>query len=172
MRKRSAFTVIEILIVSAILVVVAGIAYPLVAGIPRNAQTATMTGIVRLIRQKILYHAAVGDVPLSKEGYPNTIDPGWFRNGRLPQDVWTKRPLKIQTVHGRKDQIVPTRKTCKHPGNGGVGPHNAWYNAATGKFFALVPEIGSEADMRGMFNLVNGRNSWPEDEGSPRGARG
>ena len=70
MRKRSAFTIIEILIVSAILVVIAGIAFPLLAEIPRNVQTVTMTGVVRLIRQKILYHAAVGDVPLSMEGTP------------------------------------------------------------------------------------------------------
>ena len=162
MRKRSAFTIIEILIVSAILVVIAGIAYPLVAGIPRNVQTVTMTGVVRLIRQKILYHAAVGDVPLSKEGYPNTIDPGWFTNGLIPQDVWTRRPLKIQTVHGAKDQTIPRDKTFKLPSSNGVGELTAWYNAATGAFVARVPKIGSEADMREMFNLVNGQNSWPE----------
>ncbi len=167
MRKRSAFTIIEILIVSAILVVIAGIAYPLVAGIPRNVQTVTMSSVVRLIRQKILYHAAVGDVPLSMEGYPNTIDPEWFTNG-LPQDVWTKRPMKIQTVHGAKDQTIPMDKTFKLPKSNGVGEHTAWYNAATGAFVALVPKIGSEADMREMFNLVNGQNSW-QDEGSPKG---
>ncbi|MCH8006611.1 MAG: prepilin-type N-terminal cleavage/methylation domain-containing protein [Planctomycetes bacterium] len=164
MRKRSAFTIIEILIVSAILLVLAGIVYPLVAELPRNAQTVTMTGVVRLIRQKILYHAAVADVPLSREGYPNTIDPAWFGNGLLPQNVWTKRPLKIQTVHGSKDRMVPNHKTFKPPRSNGVGQHTAWYNAATGAFVALVPKIGSEADMRGMFNLVNGHNSWPEGE--------
>jgi len=164
MRKRSAFTIIEILIVSAILLVLAGIVYPLVAELPRNAQTVTMTGVVRLIRQKILYHAAVADVPLSREGYPNTIDPAWFGNGLLPQNVWTKRPLKIQTVHGSKDRMVPNHKTFKLPRSNGVGQHTAWYNAATGAFVALVPKIGSEADMRGMFNLVNGHNSWPEGE--------
>ncbi len=168
MRKRSAFTIIEILIVSAILIVIAGIVYPLVAEIPRNVQTATMTGVVRLIRQKILYHAAVGDVPLSQEGYPNTIDPGWFRNGLIPQDVWTKRPLRIQTVHGAKDQTIPNHKTFKLPRSNRVGKHTAWYNAATGAFVARVPKIGSEADMREMFNLVNGQNSW-QDEGSPKG---
>lgn len=164
MRKRSAFTIIEILIVSAILLVLAGIVYPLLAELPRNAQTVTMTGVVRLIRQKILYHAAVADVPLSREGYPNTIDPAWFGNGLLPQNVWTKRPLKIQTVHGSKDRMVPNHKTFKLPRSNGVGQHTAWYNAATGAFVALVPKIGSEADMRGMFNLVNGHNSWPEGE--------
>ena len=162
MRKRSAFTIIEILIVSAILIVIAGIAYPLVAEIPRNVQTATMTGVVRLIRQKILYHAAVGDVPLSKEGYPKTIEPEWFRNGLIPQDVWTRRPLRIQTVHGAKDQTIPTDKTFKFLPSNGVGKHTAWYNAATGAFVALVPNIGAEAEMREMFNLVNGQNSWPE----------
>lgn len=161
MRKRSAFTIIEILIVSAILVVIAGIAYPLVAEIPRNVQTSTMTGVVRLIRQKILYHAAVGDVPLSKEGYPNTIDPAWFRNGLLPQDVWTRRPLNIKTVHGSKGMTVPKNKTFKLPHSNRVGKHTAWYNAATGAFVALVPKMGSEADTREMFNLVNGPNSWP-----------
>lgn len=164
MRKRSAFTIIEILIVSAILLVLAGIVYPLVAELPRNVQTVTMTGVVRLIRQKILYHAAVADVPLSREGYPNTIDPAWFGNGLLPQNVWTKRPLKIQTVHGSKDRMVPNHKTFKLPRSNGVGQHTAWYNAATGAFVTLVPKIGSEADMRGMFNLVNGHNSWPEGE--------
>ncbi len=164
MRKRSAFTIIEILIVSAILIVIAGIVYPLVAEIPRKVQTTTMTGVVRLIRQKILYHAAVGDVPLSMEGYPNTIDPAWFRNGQLPQDVWTKRPLKIQTVHGSKDRTIPNDKTFKLPRSNGVGEHTAWYNAATGAFVALVPNIGAEAEMREMFNLVNGQNSWPEGE--------
>ena len=131
MRKRSAFTIIEILIVSAILIVIAGIVYPLLAEIPRNVQTVAMTGVIRLIRQKILYHAAVGDVPLSQEGYPNTIDPAWFRNGLLPQDVWTKRPLKIQTVHGSKDRTIPNHQTFKHPRSHSVGAHTACSTAAT-----------------------------------------
>ncbi len=155
MRSRRGFTMIETLIVMAILMVIGALVYPQVSDLTSDVPASSMSATVRQIREQINYHAAVGDVPLSFEGFPSTVEEAWFRRG-LPRDAWTHRPLKIQVVHGPKNAGEPNKKSFNVKPDGTAAGHTAWYNAANGSFCALVPRRGSEDEILDTFNLVNG----------------
>ena len=155
MRKRSGYTLIEVLIVMAILGVISGMVYPLVTEVADLASTNTMSATVRQVREKIIYQTALGIGPTSAESYPVEIDPAWFTHHRLPTDVWTNRPLKIQVVNGPKDAAYPNNKTFVLKKDGTAAGHTAWYNAANGSFCAFVPKLGSNDDQIETFERVN-----------------
>lgn len=155
MRNRRGFTLIEILIALAILLVLLAMVYSQLGGMIGVAKTQTMAATVRLVRQQIAFHAAIRDVEVSQEGYPNAIDPEWFSDYRLPRSVWAGRPLKVQVVHGAKQARVPNNKTFNSSGLGS-GDHTAWYNAANGSFCVLVPQRGTKDEILEMFLAANG----------------
>ena len=161
MRRRAGFTLIEVLIVMAILVVLAGITYPMFAGIGESIHQTAVHATVRQVRDLVEYHGALRDVSLSWEGYPDTIDPRWFNGGVLPRDPWTMQPMKIQVVHGPKEATVPNKKTFNIRPDGLPAGHTAWYNAANGSFCAKVPNEGSEEEILELFRLANGLESIP-----------
>ncbi len=156
MRSSHGFTLIELLIVIAILAILAAIVYPLAMDATGNVESVTMAATVRTVRERIGLHGSTGDTPLSTEGYPNQVDPDWFPRRALPRDVWTRRPLFIQVVHGPKQATEPNNKTFNLRSDGLAAGHTAWYNAANGSFCVKVPNRGSEDDIREMFLRVNG----------------
>ena len=156
MRSRRGFTLIEALIVMAILTILGALVYPKLADLTADVPVSTMSATVRQIREQINYHAAIGDVPLSFEGFPSIVDEVWFAKRDLPPDAWTYEPLKIQVVHGPKNADQPNKKSFNVKPNGTAAGHTAWYNAANGSFCALVPRRGSEDEIRDAFILVNG----------------
>ncbi len=154
--RRSAFTLIEVLITMSILMVLSALVYASVMSFTEDVPASTMSGTVHQIRQQIYYHASIGDVPMSMEGYPSTVDQTWFNRGMLPADVWTSQPLNVQVVHGPKQSSQPNKKTFNIKPDGTAAGHTAWYNAANGSFVVLVPRRGSEDAMLSTFNTVNG----------------
>jgi prepilin-type N-terminal cleavage/methylation domain-containing protein len=156
MTKRHGFTLIEVLIVMAILLVLAGIVYPLMADVGDLARPATMAATVRQVREKIIYHTGLGDVPMSAEGYPNSVEPAWFTNGRMPVDAWTEAPLSVQVVHGSKDATCPNIESFVIRPDGRPAGHTAWYNAANGSFCVKVPRVGTEDERLALFRRING----------------
>lgn len=156
MRKRSAFTLIDTLIAIVIMSILATIVYPQMADATNLSVDTGMATLVTKIREMIAYHAAVRDVPVSKEGFPNQIAPSWFRLGRLPADGWTHSTLSIQTVHGGKGVKYPNKKSFVVRPDGLPAGQTAWYNASNGSFCVLVPRIGTNAEIEAAFNAVNG----------------
>ena len=156
MSSRRGFTLIEVLIVVAILLVLAGIVHPLVDRVGDQARPAVMATTVRQVRDQIRYHAGLGDGPMSAEGFPNSIEPAWFTAGMMPEDVWTRRPLSIQVVHGSKDATVPPKVTFVIKPDGRPAGHTAWYNAANGSFCIRVPKLGTPPEQQALFAEVNG----------------
>jgi prepilin-type N-terminal cleavage/methylation domain-containing protein len=156
MTKRHGFTLMEVLIVMAILLVLAAVVYPLVADVNDLARPATMAATVRQVREKIIYHTGLGDGPMSAEGYPNRVDPAWFTNGKMPVDAWTGWPLSVQVVHGGKDATGPNSESFVVTPNGRPAGHTAWYNAANGSFCVKVPRVGTEEERRALFAQING----------------
>ncbi len=156
MTKRRGFTLMEVLIVMAILLVLAGIVYPLMADVNDLARPATMAATVRQVREKIIYHTGLGDVPMSAEGYPNSIEPAWFTNGRMPVDAWTQEPLSVQVVHGSKDATCPELASFVITPDGRPAGHTAWYNAANGSFCVKVPRLGTKDEQLERFSRING----------------
>ena len=156
MKNRTGFTLIEILIAVVIIAILAGLVIPTITGLGETARHASMATTARQIRRQIEFHAAVRDVPISPEGYPDDIDPEWFSANRLPLDVWTLGELKVQVVHGPKEANVPNHKTFKVKKNGRAAGHTAWYNAANGSFCVLVPKRGTDQEILETFLAVNG----------------
>ncbi|MHC4770027.1 MAG: type II secretion system protein [Planctomycetota bacterium] len=156
MRKRHGFTLIEVLIAMAIIMVLAGIVYPLLADFGDLARPASMASTVRQVREKIIYHTVFGDTPMSPEGYPNSIEPAWFATGEMPCDVWTDQPLNVQVVHGPKDATFPSNESFVIKPDGQPAGHTAWYNAANGSFCVMVPKLGTEDERLELFDRVNG----------------
>ncbi len=154
--RRWGFTLIEILIALAILAILLGVVYPMVATAGQFAPTYTMSTVVRQVRERIQYHTVLADVPLSNEGYPKTLDPAWFSSVQLPVDSWTHRPLNVQVVNGPKNATAPNNKTFVYKKDGTAAGHTAWYNAANGSFCVLVPKGKNAEDDLAEFTLVNG----------------
>ena len=156
MRRRSAFTLIDTLIAMSIMSILAAIVYPQMADATDLSADTGMEMVVTQIRKMITYHAAIRDVPVSTEGFPNQIAPSWFRLGRLPADGWTRSTLRIQTVHGGKDAKYPNKKSFVVRPDGLPAGNTAWYNASNGSFCVYVPKIGTDAEIEAAFNAVNG----------------
>jgi prepilin-type N-terminal cleavage/methylation domain-containing protein len=159
MRSRAGFTLIEILIAMAIVVILSAVAYPKFVGLRSDAEGAMMATTVHRVRQKIQLHMSIADVALSPEGYPDEVHPAWFPGRNLPRDPWTYTQLKIQVVAGPKDASEPNNKTFTLKKDGSFTGHTAWYNKANGAFCLKVPDTGSEDDILDMFRLINGRGS-------------
>ena len=170
MRQRSAFTFIEIMITLAILGILAAIFYPMVVDLGVISSARVMQATVRHVREKISLHAVI-DPPdeRTREGYPRDIKDEWFSSGRLPLHSWTRKPMKVQIVNGPKTARIPNNYTYQVRPDGTSAGHDAWYNAANGSFCAFVPHNGTDAEIRGMFNLINGFN---DGEGDPAGRPG
>ena len=107
MRSRAGFTLIEILLVMAILLILSAIAYPTFVELKDDAQGTMLSTLVHQVRERIELHTSIGDVALSVEGYPEGIDPAWFPGQNLPKDPWTYGEFKIQVVAGPKDASEP-----------------------------------------------------------------
>ncbi|MHC4081143.1 MAG: type II secretion system protein [Planctomycetota bacterium] len=163
MRKHRGFTLIEVLIAMAILMVITGMVYPLVADVGDLAGPASMASTVRQVREKIIYHTAFGDTPMSPEGYPNRVETAWFATGQMPHDVWTDQPLNVQVVHGPKDAASPSNVSFVVKPDGRPAGHTAWYNAANGSFCVKVPKVGTTDERLEMFDRVNGHRPAADD---------
>jgi prepilin-type N-terminal cleavage/methylation domain-containing protein len=156
MRKRRGFTLIEVFIAMAIIMVLSGIVYPLMADVGDLASSASMASTVRQVREKVIYHTVFGDTPMSPEGYPNSVEPAWFATGKMPRDVWTDQPLNVQVVHGPKNATCPSNGSFVIKPDGRPAGHTAWYNAANGSFCVKVPKLGTRDERLELFNRVNG----------------
>ena len=156
MSSRRGLTLIEVLIVMAIIMVLAGIVHPLAHRVSDQARPAIMASTVKQVREQITYHTGLGDVPMSAEGFPNSIEPAWFTAGLMPQDVWTRQPLGVQVVHGSKSATAPAQVTFVIRPDGRPAGHTAWYNAANGAFCARVPKRGTPPEQQALFAEING----------------
>ena len=152
MRTRRGFSLIEIMMTMAIVMVVSGLVYPQLSDLVNVAPTTTMSFAVRQIRQQIAFHREVGDCPMSLEGNPTDVDGRWFPRGQLPIDPWTQKPLKVQVVQANHPEPNPSQMSFQL----GSNAHTAWYNSRTGTFFVKVPKRGTNEEIEALFWQING----------------
>ncbi len=150
MKPRHGFTLLEILAVVSILGILSAIVVPQFASAAEEARPAAMAANVVHVRKQIAYHAAIGDVALSQEGFPDTIDPSWFTFGRMPKHAWAGSPITVTVKSKPADEVYPKKKTYM------PNQKNAWYNTTNGAFCVLVPDtIGDDAKIIAVFNKAN-----------------
>ncbi len=151
-RGRRAFTLIELLIVVAILGILAAIVIPKFQESDDLSRTRVMAAGVRHIRELVAYHHAKRDTALAASGYPAGLDTDWFRNSTLPLHTWTNQPLVVSVVAGGANNIYPAVKTFDLTT---PGANNAWYNTDNGAFCVLVPPQENDAATLQVFNDAN-----------------
>ena len=150
--RRRGLTLIELLLVLAILAILAALTFPMLNNTTDMARIEASATNVNQIRNFILHHAGMHDVPLSAGGFPAAIDGNWFTSGVLPNHSWSDRPMIIEVVNAADTIVFPAVKTY----NPTVpGDPNAWYNATNGAFCVRVPPMASDALTLEVFNESN-----------------
>ncbi len=150
MKHRHGFTLLEILAVVSILGILAAMVLPQVGSAAEEARNAALAANVVHVRKQIAYHAAIGDVALSEEGFPDTIDPSWFMFGRMPKHAWAGSSIRVKVKDKPADEVYPEEKTYE------PDEENAWYNTTNGAFCVLIPDIiEDEAEIIAVFNQAN-----------------
>lgn len=151
-RRARGMTLVELMIVVSMLAILAAVVVPMFGTTSDVARTEAMASNAKSIKGLIIHHAGVRDVPLSVQGYPQTIDGNWFKMGHLPDHSWTNGPIDVEVVSVATNQVYPAVKTFDPKA---VGAKNAWYNTANGRFVVRIPAQSSGAATLQLFNDVN-----------------
>ena len=90
---RKGMSLIELMIVVSVLAILAAIVVPMFGSTSDIARTEAMASNATQIKSLIIHHAGARDVPLSVQGYPQSIDGTWFKMGHLPDHSWSNGPM-------------------------------------------------------------------------------
>lgn len=138
------FTLVEIMIVVAVLGILAAIVVPMYQNHASKAESAALQTNINAMQQKITsLQSETGE-------WPTAIDGAWFSGGAVPSHPQNKVAAPaVQAVDG---------STLAHPlqkvltaGSGGA----YWYNNSAGVVRARVTDQGSEAATLEFYNEVN-----------------
>ncbi|MEM9295865.1 MAG: type II secretion system protein [Planctomycetota bacterium] len=143
---RRAFTLIEMVIVIAVLGIIAAIVIPRF-GMAQDESTHTAAEqSVSAVQRKLLEQYG------STNEWPATIDPNWFTPAGLPENPYLGEvaPLVVQNISGKREL------DNKHTNNGGI---IWWYNRDNGTFHTRVPWQGSDEATLALYNRVNQTNA-------------
>jgi hypothetical protein len=91
-------------------------------------------------------------IDLNRRGaYPTTIEPGWFRGGKLPHHPQAASGVSTVQVSTDGALFDPANKVL-------IGTIYApyWYNSANGEVRVRVGVVGTEAETLEFYNAVNG----------------
>jgi len=138
------FTLVEIMIVVAVLGILAAIVVPMYQNHTSKAEAAALQTNLNAMKQKI--------TSLQSENgeWPTAIDGAWFSGGAVPGHPQNKVGAPaVQAVDG-STLAHPIQKVLT-PGSGGA----YWYNYAAGVIRARVADQGSEAATLAFYNEVN-----------------
>ena len=110
-----------------------------------------VSGEVALLRQQILFRAAMGKVELSPQGFPVTVDPDWFTSGLPGNPLLESTHPWIEICDSNDweqyhpvDPVAVSRKSAQF-----------WYNPANGIVRARIPVGISDAASLKMYNHIN-----------------
>jgi len=150
--SRRAFTLIELLIIVAMLGILAAIVIPYYGESTDAARTEALATNVAHIRAQVIRYSTDSSTTLSAGGYPAAIAGSWFRVGQPPDHAWSSQAIVVETVNGPSTHYYPAVKTFDPTV---VGAASAWYNNLNGAFCARVPAQATDAETLALFNAVN-----------------
>jgi general secretion pathway protein G len=139
-KTRSAFTLVELVVVVMILGILAGIAAPRMLGASHTATDNAVRQSLSVIRDAIDRYTAENNGQLpgadSTEGtFLANIGP-YLRGGTIPF-------ITVTAAGNNKDVYI--MQASDTPGNnGGVGTHAWAYDPATGEFYVNSPDLSSD----------------------------
>ncbi len=143
----SGFTLVEMLLVISILGILAAVVIPQYFHVQDEGRINAAASMAHMVNVKIAEHQA------RTGSYPQTIDPEWFTQNRLPENPFAPggpATLDVEATHG---QTHPLTKAAEE--DEGI---NLWYNPKNGSFRVRVPIQASEEATLELYNRVN--NTW------------
>ncbi len=143
---RSAFTLLEVLIVVIILGILAAVVVPQFSNASQNANRATLQSTLDVIQDRI--EVLRQRSPTSE--YPATIDASWFSSGVGPSHPENSDGIANVEVDTTADRLHPVNKVLKAGVAGAF-----WYNPTEGVIRARVADQGSSASTLIFYNEVN-----------------
>ncbi len=142
---------IDIIAMVLLIAIAAWFANDRVESSKRNAIIERTNADVQRLRQVIAFHAAAGDVALTKTGWPITVDPAWFE-GSVPLNhlvssaqPWLEIADELDASLEHPPSIVAEEKS----------EATFWYNANNGIVRARVPRKLSDRSAIELYNRVN-----------------
>ena len=144
--------VVDIVVVLVVVGVIAAIARQRQAEAAHIGQVAKVQIALDEIKSQSLYRAGVGDVIVTRRGYPAEIKPEWFRTPPVnvlagPTDRWMEI---VEDVHSNRDDpeyLFTEGKRAAY-----------WYNPYRSILRARVARQITDAETLELYNLVNGTN--------------
>lgn len=145
-KRRSGFTLVEVLIVVVIIGILATIVVPQFSDASHEANAATLKSTLTSLRTLIDvgYHRA------TPPAYPATVDSSWFSAGpglTHPENTFGVPAVEVDSTPNRTH---PPDKVLDGSSAGAF-----WYNPTNGLIRARVAYVGSDAATLAYYNEVN-----------------
>jgi len=145
--RRTAFTLVEMLIVVVILAIMAGIALPYFEDTSFEARVVTAQNVLRTMGTAL----DVYRIRYTKPNYPSSVMGSWFAGGVVPinalaTDGSTTGSVEVVNIAGATN---PSGKTL------GTGVAHFWYNRANGILRARVPAMADATATNALYDRVN-----------------
>ncbi|MFO0972037.1 MAG: prepilin-type N-terminal cleavage/methylation domain-containing protein [Phycisphaerae bacterium] len=142
--RRTAFTLVEMMIVVVILAILAGVAIPYIDDESDEARVASAQNILRTVDTAVDVYRLRYTMP----NYPPTVMPTWFAGRALPLNPFADFATSVEVVNVA-NAVDPVAKTLDKE----TAPY--WYNRANGVFRARVPDQGSAGLTQRLYERVN-----------------
>jgi prepilin-type N-terminal cleavage/methylation domain-containing protein len=141
-----AMTMLELMIVVALLAILAAIATPKFLNIGQQARSSTLQFNLALMQAALEYHSTEDGI----HGHPPAINPAWFRSGMLPDHP--ENSFNVPSVEVVEQPLFdhPEDKVLTHSSHGAY-----WYNAGNGIIRARVADQGTLETTLAFYNFVN-----------------
>jgi prepilin-type N-terminal cleavage/methylation domain-containing protein len=144
-RRHRGFSLVEIVIVVAVLLILASLVLPRSSSASSQAEAVALRSAVATVRRKLMEHYA------AHATFPQAIHPAWFAGGSTPHNAFDPPPPTPILIDGTND---PSKT---HPAGKLIQPTGAfWYNPANGAFRARIIDMGDEPRNLKLYNSVNG----------------
>ena len=145
--RYQAFTLVEILIVVAVLGILAVMVVPQFASASSDAKISSAAITVKLIQERVGYfQATTGQIP-------QAIEPSWFANNSLPQSPFGEN-LALPVYYDVDNDLTKVHPTIKDNSNPTIGAF--WYNRLNGKVRVRVEPQANDAQTLALYNAVHG----------------
>ncbi len=152
MRQRSAFTLVEVLIVVIILGILAAAIIPQFTSAADEGRTNSTAMVVKAMMRKVSTEKA------RNGSFPASITADMFEGGALPRN-----PLFSSVTDPAFS--TSTDGTKNHPATKTSATDTVWwYNSGNGVVRALIPNTGTDAEKIAQYNSVNNTNITALDD--------